>query len=62
MTVPEVERSFSKLNKSYLWSTMSQEQLSGPAVISINHAIAGQISYDDVIDYFASRKARKVQV
>lgn len=64
VTVAEAERSFSKLKliKSYLRSTMSQERLSGLAVISINHAIAGQISYDDVIDDFASRKARKVRV
>ena len=62
MTVAEAERSFSKLKliKSYLRATMSQEHLSGLAVISINHAIAGQISYDD--DDFASRKARKVRV
>lgn len=32
---------------------MSQESLSVLAVISINHAIAGQISYDDVIVDFA---------
>ena len=64
MTVAEAERSFSKLKliKSYLSSTMSQEHLSGLAVISINHAVAGQISYVDVIDDFASRKARKVRV
>ena len=64
VTVAEAERSFSKLKliKSYLRSTMSQEHLSGLAVISINHAIAGQISYDDIIDDFASRKARKVQL
>ena len=63
MTVVEAERSFSKLKliKSYL-STMPQERLSGLAVISINHAIAGQISYDDIIADFVSRKARKVSV
>lgn len=37
-------------------------RLSGLSVISINHAIAGQICYDDVIDDFASRQARKVRV
>ena len=64
VTVAEAERSFSKLKliKTYLRSTMSQERLTGLAVISINHALAGQISYDDVIDDFASRKARKVRL
>ncbi|KAF7709830.1 hypothetical protein C0J45_3053 [Silurus meridionalis] len=39
---------------------MSQEHLSKLAVININHAIAGQICNNDVIDDFASNKARKV--
>lgn len=63
VTVALAERSFSKLKliKTYLRSTMSQERLSGLAIISINHRIAQQISYDDVIDDFASKKARKVK-
>ncbi len=63
VTVAQAERSFSKLKliKSYLRSTMSQERLTGLAVISINHSIGEQISYDDIIDDFASRKARKVR-
>ncbi|KAL2102360.1 hypothetical protein ACEWY4_001528 [Coilia grayii] len=63
VTVAQAERSFSKLKliKSYLRSTMSQERLTGLAVISINHVIGEQISYDDIIDDFASRKARKVR-
>nr|XP_046235720.1 uncharacterized protein LOC124054095 [Scatophagus argus] len=63
VTVAEAERSFSKLKliKTYLRSTMSQERLAGLAIISINHTIAQQISYDDVIDDFASKKARKVK-
>ena len=40
---------------------MSQEQLTGLAVISINHSIREQISYDDIIDDYASRKARNVR-
>ena len=59
MTVAEAERSFSKLK--LIKSTKPQERHSGLAVISINHAVAGQIS-SDVIDDFASRKARKVRV
>lgn len=48
----------SSREKSYLRSTMSQERLTGLAVISVNHSIGEQISYDDIIDDFASRKAR----
>ncbi len=61
VTVSQAERSFSKLKliKSYLRSTMSQERLTGLAIISINHSIGEQ--YDDIIDDFASRKARKVR-
>ena len=53
-TVAQAERSFSKLKliKTYLRSTMSQERLTGLAVISINHSIGEQISYDDIIDDF----------
>ena len=63
VTVAQAERSFSKLKliKTYLRSTMSQERLTGLAVISINHSIGEQISYDDIIEDFASRKARKVK-
>ncbi|XP_071060272.1 zinc finger MYM-type protein 1-like isoform X2 [Pseudochaenichthys georgianus] len=62
VTVASAERSFSKLKllKTYLRSTMAQERLSGLAVISINHEVGGQISYDDVIDDFAARKARRI--
>ena len=40
-------------------SSMSQECLSGLAIMSINHDVGKQISYDDIIDDFASRKCRK---
>uniref|UniRef100_G3NC70 HAT C-terminal dimerisation domain-containing protein n=1 Tax=Gasterosteus aculeatus TaxID=69293 RepID=G3NC70_GASAC len=64
VTVAQAERSFSKLKliKSYLSSTMSQKRLTGLGVISINHSIGEQISYKDIIDDFASRKARNVSV
>ena len=61
VTVASAERSFSKLKliKSYLRSSMSQERLSGLAIMSINHDVGKQISYDDIIDDFASRKCMK---
>ena len=64
VTVAEAEKSFPKLKliKSYLRSTMSQERLSSLAIISINHTITEQISYDEVIDDFASKKVRRVRV
>ncbi|KAI2661980.1 Zinc finger MYM-type protein 1 [Labeo rohita] len=63
VTVAQAERSFSKLKliKTYLRSTMSQERLTGLAVISINHSIGEHISYDAIIDDFAFRKARNVR-
>ena len=64
VTVASSERSFSKLKlvKTYLRSTMGQERLSGLAIISINHIISKQLSYDDVIDDFAARKTRRVRL
>lgn len=61
VTVASSERSFSKLKliKSYLRSSMSQERLSGLAIMSINHDVGKHLSYDDIIDDFASRKCRK---
>ncbi|GAA6083151.1 zinc finger MYM-type protein 1-like [Tachysurus ichikawai] len=59
--VAAAERSFSKLKliKNYLRSRMAQERLSGLSVISINHVVSQQLSYDDIIDDFAARKARR---
>ncbi|RXM28645.1 Zinc finger MYM-type protein 1 [Acipenser ruthenus] len=61
VTVASAERSFSKLKmiKTYLRSSMAQERLSGLAIISINHQVGSQLSYDEVIHYFASKKARR---
>jgi hypothetical protein len=62
--VASAERSFSKLKliKTYLRSTMAQEHLSGLSIISINHIVGKQLSYDDIIDDFASRKSRRVRL
>ncbi|XP_065651249.1 uncharacterized protein LOC136079439 [Hydra vulgaris] len=56
ITVAHCERSFSKLKsiENYLRSTMSQEKLSGLAILSIENAAARTIDYNDIIDEFAS--------
>ena len=59
--VASVERSFSKLKliKSYLRSTMSQERLSGLAILSIEKEMLEELKYKNLISNFASQKARK---
>ncbi|XP_076046741.1 zinc finger MYM-type protein 1-like [Oratosquilla oratoria] len=61
VTVASAERSFSKLKliKTYIRSSMGQERLSGLAIISINHEVGKDVLYEDIIDDFASKKARK---
>ncbi|KAL4008559.1 hypothetical protein ACER0C_002411 [Sarotherodon galilaeus] len=51
-----------KLIKTYLRYTMMQERLSGLSIISINHVVSNQLSYDDVVDDFAARKTRRVRL
>lgn len=62
VTTATCERSFSKLKfiKNYLRSTISQSRLTGMAILSIEKDIVKKISFDDVIDQFASIKSRKV--
>ena len=62
VTVSLSERSFSKLKlvKNYLRSTMSQERLTSLVILSIENDIARLVNFDDVIDTFASEKARRL--
>ncbi|GJZ76130.1 zinc finger MYM-type protein 1-like protein [Tanacetum coccineum] len=62
VTVASAERSFSKLKllKSYLRSTMTQERLNGLALIAIESDLLEGIHYEDVIDNFASKNARRI--
>lgn len=62
VTSASCERSFSKLKliKSYLRSTTKQGRLNALSLISIEHKVAKMIDYEDIINDFASKKARKV--
>ena len=61
VTVASVERSFSKLKliKNHLRSTMGQERTSSLSLLSIESELAKKIDFDDIIECFAARKARK---
>ncbi|QQP54121.1 Uncharacterized protein FKW44_006841, partial [Caligus rogercresseyi] len=62
VTVASAERSFSKLKiiKNYLRSTMTQERLSGLAILSIENIRAQELDIKEIIEDFAQRKARRV--
>jgi len=62
VSVASAERSFSKLKlkKSYLRSTMSQQILNELVLLSIEKDFLNEINYDNLIDNFASQKARKI--
>ena len=61
VTVAEAERSFSHLAriKNVIRSTMSQERLTDLSILAIECELARQVKFDDIIELFASRKARK---
>ena len=61
MSSAGAERSFSRLKliKSYLRSTMTEERLSGLALLSIERQFATELDYDKVMDYFAKMKPRR---
>ena len=61
VTIFSAERSFSKLKliKTYLRTTLSQERLSGLAMISIEKEYLDMLEYDDIIDEFASKNLRR---
>ncbi|KAL4588510.1 hypothetical protein LXL04_001401 [Taraxacum kok-saghyz] len=61
VTVASAERSFSKLKllKSYLRFTMTQERLSGLAMISIENEMLENINYEELINQFAIKNAKR---
>jgi hypothetical protein len=63
VSVATAERSFSKLKiiKNYLRSTMGQNRLSNPAIISIESDQLKELDTEDLIKQFAKIKARKAQ-
>lgn len=63
VSVASGERSFSKLKqiKTYLRSTMGQQRLSNLSIIAIEHERASTIDYNEIINVFAAKKARKVK-
>ncbi|XP_003390771.3 PREDICTED: uncharacterized protein LOC100638699 [Amphimedon queenslandica] len=64
VTVAEGERSFSKLNhiKNYQRSTMTENRLTDFGTLAIESKLARQLNFDNIIDHFASLKARKAHV
>jgi len=63
VTTATCERSFSELKiiKNYLRSTMSQNRLTNMGIISIERELASKINFEDIIDEFATKRARKVK-
>ncbi|KAG6932927.1 hypothetical protein G0U57_020337, partial [Chelydra serpentina] len=61
VTVASGERSFSKLKliKTHLLSTMTQERLVGLATISTEHKLAQTLDFQEAVQIFATKKARK---
>jgi hypothetical protein len=64
VSVASCERSFSKMKliKSYLRSTMSQQdRFTSLAILSIENEVDSSIDFSDVIKDFVAIKSRKVQ-
>ena len=51
-----------KLLKTYMRSTMTQERLNGLATIAIENDVLEQIKYEDIIEDFISKNARRMML
>lgn len=62
VTVAGGERAFSKMKiiKNYLRSTMLQERHNNLAILSIERDLAQSLNYNDIINDFAIKKARRM--
>ena len=62
ITVASGERSFSKpkIIKAYLRSMVSHERLNSLSMLSIEREIAKAIDFENILNDFANKKARKV--
>ena len=60
ITTSQCERSISRLRiiKTYMRSTMTEERLSGLALLSIHHDI--DLTMDDIISRFARKNERRM--
>ncbi|KAK5869183.1 hypothetical protein PBY51_010133 [Eleginops maclovinus] len=63
VSVASGERSFSSLKriKNYMRSTMSQERLSGLALMSIESDVRRSLDLEGIVSAFAEAKGRKQQ-
>lgn len=64
VSIASCERSFSKLKLilSYLRTTMGQERFCDLALLSVERDETEKTDFNDLINEFASKKARKVQL
>ena len=64
VTVAEAERSFSVLKriKNYLRSTMCQMRLTSLGTLAVESELAKQLDFNEIIETFANKKARKAAV
>ena len=59
-----ITRTFSKLKlvKDCLRSSMGEDRTNSLVMLSVEHKLSSTINYDDIINHFASIKARKAYV